>query len=233
MGADCYCPDGPASFTEKQHPEGTEEQHPAGDWDRSRDHFPDLKKDHGTKTRLMHVHCNRVDYSNLALEARLLSLTDDQTRPLDQRAVDVAMEEHLRQLKENSGRLPKGRKAWKAATRTARDTNDLIRTLSGTYSTETPLLDRWRPRSANALREAAIASRQESPGRSVGPSPRDMWERYVEWEKSIPNRFDPDLAAELSDYNVHHLLYDATPEEIQRLFDGEDLERSNTLDGDS
>jgi hypothetical protein len=60
-----------------------------------------------------------------------------------------------------------------------------------------------------------------------------MWERYVEWEKSIPNRFGPDVAAELADYNVHHLLYDATPEEIQRLLDGEEVERSNTPDGDS
>ena len=92
MGEDCYCPEGPSAFTEKRHPPDV--------WNRSKDHFPILKKDRGTleagNVRLMHNRCNKVDYKILELEAHLLSLRDEDGQPLDQRAVDSAMETHLR-----------------------------------------------------------------------------------------------------------------------------------------
>ncbi len=123
MGEDCYYPEGASAFTEKQHP--------PDDWNRSKDHFPILKKDCGTlepgNVRLMHVHCNRVDYSNLALEAHLLSLRDEDGQPMDQRVVDSAMETHLRLLAENSGRRPSGRSAYKSASRDAHEMNDALR----------------------------------------------------------------------------------------------------------
>lgn len=158
MGEDCYCPEGPSSFTMKQHP--------PDDWNRSKDHFPILKKDRGTlepgNVRLMHIHCNRVDYSNLALEAHLLSLRDEGGQSLDQRAVDAAMETHLRLLAENSGRLPGGRSAYKSASREAQEMHDSLRRLTEPPAAETPLLDRWRARSSNVMREAAAAARQQS-----------------------------------------------------------------------
>jgi hypothetical protein len=156
MGEDCYCPEGPSAFTKKRHP--------PDDWNRSEDHFPILKKDRGTleagNVRLMHIHCNRVDYSNLALEAHLLSLRDEDGQPLDQRAVDSAMETHLRLLAENSGRLPRGRSAYRFASREAQEMHDSVRRLSEQPRAETPLLDRWRARSSNVMREAAAAARQ-------------------------------------------------------------------------
>jgi hypothetical protein len=109
----------------------------------------------------MHIHCNRVDYSNLALEAHLLSLRDEDSQPLDQRAVDSAMETHLRLLAENSGRLPRGRSAYRFASREAQEMHDSVRRLSEPPRAETPLLDRWRARSSNVMREAAAAARQQ------------------------------------------------------------------------
>jgi hypothetical protein len=167
MGEDCYCPEGPSAFTEKRHPPDR--------WNRSKDHFPILKKDGGTleagNVRLMHNHCNKIDYSNLALEGHLLSLRDEDGQPLDQRAVDSAMETHLRLLAENSGRLPRGRKRDRFAGREAHELHDLVRRLSESPRAETPLLDRWRARSSNAMREAEAATRQRSlpgqPGKSI------------------------------------------------------------------
>ncbi len=113
MGEDCYCPEGPSAFTEKRHPPDV--------WNRSKDHFPILSRDGGTleagNVRLMHNRCNKVDYKILELEAHLLSLRDEDGQPLNQRAVDSAMETHLRLLAENSGRLPKGRSAYRFASR--------------------------------------------------------------------------------------------------------------------
>lgn len=111
--------------------------------------------------RLMHVHCNRVDYSNLALEAHLLSLRDEDDQPLDDRAVDVAMETHLRLLAENSGRLPKGRSSYESASRDAYDAHASLRG-NNLLASETPLLDRWRSRSSSIMREAAAAARQQA-----------------------------------------------------------------------
>lgn len=113
MGQDCYCPEGPSAFTKKRHPPDL--------WNRSKDHYPILKKDRGTleagNVRLMHNHCNKVDYKILELEARLLSLRDEDGQPLDPRAVDSAMETHLRLRAENSGRLPRGHRAHRSASR--------------------------------------------------------------------------------------------------------------------
>lgn len=154
MGEDCYCPEGLSAFTKKQHPPDV--------WNRSKDHFPILKKDRGTleagNVRLMHNHCNRVDYSNLALEAHLLSLRDEDGQPLDQRAVDSAMETHLRLLAENSGRLPKGRSAYRFASREAQEMHDSVRRLSEPPRAKTPLLGRWRARSC-VKRQPQLASR--------------------------------------------------------------------------
>lgn len=78
-GKRLYYREGAGSFTEKKHP--------PGDWGRSKDHYPQLKSLDGTllpgNMRLMHVHCSRVDYSNLVLEARLLTLKDDQGQYLE------------------------------------------------------------------------------------------------------------------------------------------------------
>ena len=94
MGDDCYCPEGPSAFTKKRHPPDR--------WNRSKDHFPILKRDGGTlklgNVRLMHNHCNKVDYKILDLESHLLALRDEDGQPLDQRAIDSAMEMVLLRL---------------------------------------------------------------------------------------------------------------------------------------
>lgn len=157
MGEDCYCPEGPSAFTKKRHP--------PDDWNRSKDHFPILKKDRGTleagNVRLMHNRCNKVDYKILDLEAHLLSLRDEDGQPLDQCAVDSAMETHLRLRAENSGRLPRGHRAHRSASREAEEMHASVRRLSEPPRAETPLLDRWRARSSNVMREAAAAARQQ------------------------------------------------------------------------
>lgn len=209
-GEDCYCPRGPMWFTEKQHP--------PHDWNRSKDHYPRLRKDGGIlpgNMRLMHIHCNRVDYSNLALEARLLSLRDADGNPLDLRSVDAAMQTHLGLLSENQGRLPKGRRAWKAASREAEEISNRMR------SKENPspeLLHRWRARSSNSLREAALAARTDTPPAAKSDA-MARWNRYVQWEESLPNRFDLAMAEELDDYNLHHTIYEATPDELLRFLE--------------
>ena len=81
--------------------------------------------------------------------------------PLDQRAVDSAMETHLRLRAENSGRLPRGSSAHRSASREAQEMHASVRRLSEPPRAETPLLDRWRARSSNVIREAAAAARQE------------------------------------------------------------------------
>jgi hypothetical protein len=157
MGEDCYCPDGPSAFTEKRHPPDV--------WNRSKDHFPILKRGGGTleagNVRLMHNRCNKVDYKILELEAHLLSLTAEDGQPLDQRAVDSAMETHLRLRAENSGLLPRGHRAHRSADREAQEMHVYVRRLSEPPSAETPLLNRWRARSSNVMREAAAATRQQ------------------------------------------------------------------------
>src|SRR3954467_6914063 len=88
MGEDCYCPDGSSAFTEKRHPPDV--------WNRSKDQFPNLKRSGGMleagNVRLMHNRCNKFDYKILELEAHPLSLRAEDGQPLDQRAVDFAME---------------------------------------------------------------------------------------------------------------------------------------------
>lgn len=157
MGEDCYCPEGPSAFTEKRHPPDV--------WNRSKDHFPILSRDGGTleagNVRLMHNRCNKVDYKILELEAHLLSLRDEDGQPLDQRAVDSAMETHLRLRAENSGTLPRGHRAHRSASREAQEMHASVRRLSEPPTAETPLLDRWRARSSNFMREAAAATRQQ------------------------------------------------------------------------
>ena len=161
MGEDCYCPEGPSAFTEKRHPPDV--------WNRSNDHFPILARDGGTledgNARLMHNRCNKVDYKILDLEAHLLSLRDEDGQPLDQRAVDFAMETHLRLRAENSGRLPRGHRAHRSAGREAQEMHVSIRRLSEPPRAKTPLLDRWRARSSNVMREAAAAARPQGPPR--------------------------------------------------------------------
>ena len=156
MGEDCYCPEGPSAFTEKRHPPDV--------WNRSKDHFPILRRDGGTldasNVRLMHNRCNKVDYKILDLEAHLLSLRDEDGQPLNQRAVDSALETHLRLRAENSGRLPRGHRAHRSASREAQEMHASVRRLSEPPTAETPLLDRWRARSSNVMREAAAAARQ-------------------------------------------------------------------------
>jgi hypothetical protein len=49
-----------------------------------------------------------------------------------------------------------------SASREAQEIHDSLRRLSEPTSTETPLLDRWRSRSSNVMREAAAAARQQS-----------------------------------------------------------------------
>ena len=45
----------------------------------------------------------------------------------------------------------------------------------------------------------------------------DDWERAMEWEKTLPNRFHPEKSKPGSDYNLHHNIVEATAEEIGRL----------------
>jgi hypothetical protein len=45
----------------------------------------------------------------------------------------------------------------------------------------------------------------------------DKWQIYAEWEMSLPNRFDPELAAKYPDYRLHHKVFHATPEEMKDL----------------
>lgn len=214
MGEDCYYSEGAGSFTPKEHP--------PGDWNKSRDHYPDLKSFDGTllpgNVRPMHVHCNRVDYSNLVLEARLLTLTDDDDRYLDDAAVDLAMESHLRLLDENHGRVPKGHKSLKSAIRIAREVNEEVKS-GAEQARETPLLDRWRARSTDVFRAEARKFRMKGQSPKADASSWDLWSRYVEWEKSIPDRFDPEKSKPGSDYNLHHNIIEATAEEIGRLLD--------------
>jgi hypothetical protein len=162
MGADCYCPEGPSVFTEKRHPPDV--------WNRSKDHFPILRKDGGTLVRLMHNRCNKVDYKILDLEAHLLSLRDEDGQPLDQCAVDSAMETHLRLRAENSGTLPRGHRAHRSASREAQEMHASVRRFSEPPRAKTPLLDRWRARSSNVMREAAAAvGQQEMSGQPDKP----------------------------------------------------------------
>ena len=188
MGDDCYCPEGAGSFTEKH-----QKDDPPGDWDRSKNHYPKLKSLDGTllpgNVRLMHVHCNRVDYSNLVLEARLLTLTDDDDKSLDDAAVDLAMESHLRLLAENNGRVPKGHKPLKAAVRLAREQNQGLKSGAG-HIEEAPFLDRWRARSSDVFRAEARNFRMKGESPRANPSSRALWERYVEWEKPAAIPFD-------------------------------------------
>lgn len=153
MGEDCYCPEGPSAFTEKRHPPDV--------WNRSKDHYPKLKRSGGTleagNVRLMHNRCNKVDYKILELEAYLLSLRAEDGQPLDQRAVDSAMETHLRLRAENSGLLPRGHGAHRSARREAQEMHVSVCRLSEPPTAETPLLNRWRARSSNDMREAAAA----------------------------------------------------------------------------
>ena len=188
MGDDCYCPNKAAWFSEKD-----QKDDPAGDWDRSKDHYPELKSLDGTllpgNVRLMHVHCNRVDYSNLVLEARLLTLTDDDGRYLHDAAVDLAMESHLRLLGEHNGRVPKGHKSLKSAIRNARDANGALKSCAGRVQ-ETPFLERWRARSTDVFRAEARRFRTKGETPKANPSSWNLWSRYVEWEKSVPEPFE-------------------------------------------
>lgn len=220
MGDDCYCPNGPGWFSDPP-------AHPPRDWDRSQDHYPTLKRFEGTlepgNVRLMHVHCNRVDYSNLALEEHLLLLTDSEGRYLDERAVDLAMEEHLQLLGANNGRLPKGRKAWKGARGTAIEmAARLLDASNQTPAASTSLLQRWRQRSTDVMRDEARRKRRGDLDKPA--SGLDAWKRFVEWQKTLPDRFDRDLAAAHSDYSEHHLIHDATAEEVRQLLEGKHLE---------
>lgn len=220
MGDDCYYKERAGSFTEKD-----QKDDPPGDWDRSKDHYPELKSLDGTllpgNVRLMHVHCNRVDYSNLVLEARLLTLTDEDGQYLDDAAVDLAMECHLRLLDEHDGRVPKGHKSLKSAIRIAREVNEGLKSGAG-RAQETPFLDRWRARSTDVFRAEARKFRMKGESPRASPSSWNLWRRYVEWEKSIPERFDPDKSRPGSDYNLHHSIVEATPEEIDRLLSPEE-----------
>jgi hypothetical protein len=181
MGDDCYYREGAGSFTEKAHP--------PDDWGRSKDHYPQLKSLDGTllpgNVRLMHVHCNRVDYSNLVLEARLLTLTDDHGQYLKDAAVDLAMETHLRLLKDNDGRVPPGHKSLRSATRKAIESNEQLKSGAKELKT-TPLLDRWRARSTDVFRAEARKFRMKGESPRADPSSWNLWRRYVEWEKSVP-----------------------------------------------
>ena len=215
MGDDCYCPNKARWFTKKD-----QKDDPPGDWDRSKDHYPELKSLDGTllpgNVRLMHVHCNRVDYSNLVLEARLLTLTDDDDKYLDDAAVDLAMESHLRLLDQHHGRVPKGHRPLKSAIRIAREENEGLRSGAGQVQ-ETPFLDRWRARSTDVFRAEARRFRKKGEKPRQDPSSWNLWRRYVEWENSIPERFDPDKSKAGSDYNLHHSIVEATADEIDRL----------------
>lgn len=197
MGDDCYCPEGASSFTEKDR-----ENDPPGDWDRSKDHYPELKSLDGTllpgNVRLMHVHCNRVDYSNLILEARLLTLTDDDGKYLTDAAVDLAIESHLRLLDQNNGRVPKGhKKPLKSAIRTAREVNETLNSCARRVG-ETPLLDRWRARSTDVFRAEARKFRMKGESPMENPSSRELWQRHVESGKpiSIPPQAEQSDAVE-------------------------------------
>ena len=198
MRDDCYCPEGAGSFTEKD-----KKHHPPGDWDRSKDHYPDLKSLDGTllpgNVRLMHVHCNRVDYSNLVLEARLLTLTDDQGRYLEDAAVDLAMDSHLRLLDENNGRVPKNHRPLQSAIRNAREVSEALRSGAGP-ARETSLLDRWRERSTDVFRAKAKDFRTKGESPRANPSTWDLWQRYVVWGKPVPRQFD----VEQPDAFEHH-----------------------------
>ena len=147
-GGDCYGPCKSEWFDDKHHP--------PRDWDLSVDHFPKLKMCRGVlepgNIRPMHVHCNRVDYSNLALENHLLALNVT-NGPIDRRAVAVAMEEHLNILDANGGRGVKGRKPRKAADRLAREEHALFGA-DPAREVSTPRYDRWRARSSDPIRAA-------------------------------------------------------------------------------
>jgi hypothetical protein len=189
MGDDCYYREGAGSFTEKD-----QKDDPAGDWDKSKDHYPELKSLDGTllpgNMRLMHVHCNRVDYSNLVLEARLLTLTDADGRYLKDMAVDRAMESHLRLLDENEGRVPKGHKSLKFAIRIAREPNEGLNSGAEPVQ-ETPLLDAWRTRSTDVFRVAAREFRMKGESPRAYPSTWSLWRRYVECESAPGARPKP------------------------------------------
>ncbi|MGI8775372.1 MAG: hypothetical protein ACR2KQ_10285 [Actinomycetota bacterium] len=184
MGDDCYYEESAACFTEKD-----EKGDDAGDWDRSKDHYPKLKSVDGTllpgNMRLMHVHCNRVDYSSLVLEARLLTLVDEGGQYLADEAIDGAMESHLRLLDGNRGRVPKGHgKALKTATRTALTISADLK--SGAERSEgTPFLDRWRDRSTDVFRAKARVFRMKGDPPSADSATWDLWQRFVEQAKSI------------------------------------------------
>lgn len=45
----------------------------------------------------------------------------------------------------------------------------------------------------------------------------DKWKRYAEWEASLPERFDAAKSTPGSDYNLHHLIVEATAEEVGKL----------------
>jgi hypothetical protein len=115
-----------------------------------------LKKDGGQlvpgNVRLMHIHCNRVDFAIIALEMHLLSLTDEDGAPLDRRAVAMAMEYHLQLLAQHHGRVPKGHKSWASATRVALKQHQVVPTSSEGSSPQldTARFDRWRQRSTSA-----------------------------------------------------------------------------------
>ena len=179
MEGDCYCP----------HPDKdgwfTNRDSDSADWDRTKDHYPQLKSLKGTllpgNVRPMHTHCNRVDYRNLILEAWLLTLKDEEGRFLQKAAVDHAMESHLRALDGNHGRLPPGHgKPQKTATRIALRKNDELKA-GAESSGETPLLDRWRLRSTSVFRDEAERFRKGG----GTPSP-ELW-RYVEGKRPVPD----------------------------------------------
>lgn len=189
MEGDCYYEEGAGSFIQK-----AQKDDRAGDWGRSKDHYPQLKSLNGTllpgNVRLMHIHCNRVDYSNLVLEARLLTLKDDGDAYLHDRAVDHAMECHLVLLDEDEGRIPSGhKKSLKRATRLAREVNGELRS-GKRRPQETPLLDRWRGRSTDTFRAKARDFRRKGELPCADPETWDLWSRYIEQTRPLPYPFD-------------------------------------------
>lgn len=214
MGDDCYCPGGAGSFTEKD-----QKNDPPGDWDRSKDHYPELKSFDGTllpgNVRLMHVHCNRVDYSNLVLEARLLTLRDHDGTYLDDAAVDLAMESHLRLLDEDNGRVPKGHKPLKSAISKAREINEALKPGAARVQ-ETPFLDRWRKRSTDVFRAEASKFRMKGESPRANPSSWNLWQRYVEWQKSTPNPFNAEQP-DAVEYHPARYNWQSRFEDLQAL----------------